>query len=96
VLALGKLGPGKKLTYNVGIGRGYSVREVIATVEEVTGLKVPVKEGQRRDGDPPELRASAEKIRAELGWAPKYANLKAIVETAWRWHRSHPTGFESA
>jgi UDP-glucose-4-epimerase GalE len=95
VLALGKIGPGKELTYNVGIARGYSVREVIATVEEVTGLKVPVKEGPRRpgNGDPPVLRASAEKIRAELGWAPKYTNLKAIIETAWRWHKTHPNGF---
>ena len=49
--------------------------------------------GQRRDGDPPVLRASAEKIRAELGWNPKYTNLKAIVETAWRWHKTHPNGF---
>jgi UDP-glucose 4-epimerase len=93
VLALDKLTPGKQLTYNVGIGRGYSVREVIRTVEEVTGLKVPVKEGSRRAGDPPELVAGSQKIRAELGWAPKYADLKAIVETAWRWHKSHPNGY---
>jgi UDP-glucose 4-epimerase len=92
VLALGELGPGKKRTYNVGIGRGYSVREVIATVEEVTGLKVPVKEGPRRAGDPPKLVAAANELR-KLGWVPKYDNLKAIVETAWRWHKSHPDGF---
>jgi UDP-glucose 4-epimerase len=94
VLALGKLGPGKKLAYNVGIGRGYSVREVIAAVEEVLGLKVPVKEGPRREGDQPVLVANANKIRTELGWAPKYTNLKAIIETAWRWHKAHPNGFE--
>jgi UDP-glucose-4-epimerase GalE len=93
VLALGKLSPGSKLIYNVGIGRGYSVREVIRTAEEVTGLKVPVKEGPRRAGDPPTLVASADKIRTELGWAPKYDNLKAILETAWRWHKGHPNGF---
>ena len=93
VLALGKLGPGARLTYNVGVGRGYSVREVIATVEEVTGLKVPVKEGPRRAGDPPALVADADRIRRDLGWAPKYDNLKAIVETAWRWHKAHPDGF---
>ncbi|MBN9121364.1 MAG: UDP-glucose 4-epimerase GalE [Planctomycetes bacterium] len=93
VLALGKLGPGKRLTYNVGIGRGYSVREVIATVEAVSGLTVPVKEGVRRDGDPPVLVAAADRLRAELGWAPKYTNLRAIVETAWRWHKAHPDGF---
>jgi UDP-glucose-4-epimerase GalE len=93
VLALDELGPGKELTYNVGIGRGYSVREVIAAVEAVSGQKVPVKEGPRRAGDPPALVASADRLRAELGWAPKYANLKAIVETAWRWHKSHPNGY---
>jgi UDP-glucose 4-epimerase len=94
VLALGRIAPGAKLAYNVGIGRGYSVREVIRTVEEVTGLRVPVKEGLRRAGDPSELRANADKIRAELGWVPKYDTLKAIVETAWRWHKAHPNGFE--
>jgi UDP-glucose-4-epimerase GalE len=93
VLALGKLAPGSKLAYNVGIGRGYSVREVIRIAEEVSGLKVPFKEGPRRAGDPPALVADASKIRAELGWVPKYDNLKAIIETAWRWHQSHPNGF---
>ena len=93
VLALSKLAPGAKLAYNVGIGRGYSVREVIRVAEEVTGRTVPVKEGARRAGDPPALVARADKIRAELGWAPKYDNLKAIIETAWRWHRAHPNGY---
>jgi UDP-glucose 4-epimerase len=93
ILALDRIGPGSKLAYNVGIGRGYSVREVIRTVEEVTGRKVPVREGPRRPGDPPELVAGSDKLRAELGWAPKYDTLKAIVETAWRWHKSHPDGF---
>src|SRR5262249_10819491 len=70
--ALDVIKPGTKLAYNVGIGRGYSVREVIRTAEEVSGLKVPVKEGTRRAGDPPALVADASKIRAELGWSPKY------------------------
>ncbi len=93
ILALGKIVPGSKFAYNVGIGRGYSVREVIAVAEEVTGLKVPVKEGPRRAGDPPALVADASKIRKELGWSAKYNNLRAILETAWRWHKSHPNGF---
>lgn len=93
VLALAALQPGSKLAYNVGIGRGYSVREVISTVEEVTGKKVTVKEGPRRPGDPPALVADASKIRRELGWAPRYDALKPILETAWRWHESHPNGF---
>lgn len=94
LLALEKLQPGSALRYNLGIGRGYSVREVIKAVEEVTGRKVAVKEGGRRPGDPPALVASSEKIQRELGWRPKYTDLKAIVETAWKWHRSHPRGYK--
>ncbi|HJZ57665.1 MAG TPA: UDP-glucose 4-epimerase GalE [Gemmataceae bacterium] len=93
ILALEKIGPGSKLAYNVGIGRGYSVREVIRTAEQVSGLKVPVKEGPRRAGDPAELVANADKVRRELGWSPKYTELKAIMETAWNWHRTHPNGY---
>jgi UDP-glucose-4-epimerase GalE len=93
ILALDQIGPGARLTYNVGIGRGYSVREVIRGVEEVTGKPVPVKESPRRPGDPPALVADAGKIRRELGWSPRYAELKPILETAWHWHRTHPNGF---
>lgn len=94
LLALEKLEAGKGLHYNLGIGRGYSVREVIRTVEEVTGRRVPVKEGPRRAGDPPALVASSEKIQRELGWRPRYTELRGIVETAWNWHRAHPRGFK--
>ena len=94
VLALDKIGPGAKLAYNVGIGRGYSVREVIRTVEEVSGKTVPVKEAARRAGDPAELVADATKIRRELGWSPKFTELRPIVETAWAWHRTHPQGYD--
>jgi UDP-glucose-4-epimerase GalE len=94
LLALEKLEPGKGLRYNLGTGRGHSVREVIRTVEEVTGKPVPVKEGPRRAGDPPVLVASSEKVQRELGWRPQYAELKPIVETAWNWHRRHPRGFK--
>jgi UDP-glucose-4-epimerase GalE len=93
VLALDKIEPGSALAYNVGVGRGFSVREVIRTAEAVSGLKVPVKEGPRRAGDPPMLVANADKIRRELGWAPNYADLRSIVETAWNWHRAHPNGY---
>ena len=94
LLALEALAPGKQLRYNLGTGRGYSVREVIAAVEEVTGKKVPVKEGPRRAGDPPTLVASSEKVQRELGWRPKYTDLRSVVETAWKWHRAHPKGYE--
>jgi UDP-glucose-4-epimerase GalE len=93
ILALEKLEPGKGLCYNLGIGRGYSVREVIRTCEEVTGKPIPVKEGPRRPGDPPELIASSARIQRELGWKPRYTALRRIVETAWSWHRSHPRGY---
>jgi UDP-glucose-4-epimerase GalE len=93
LLALERLEPGMGLRYNLGIGRGYSVREVIRTVEAVTGKPVPVKEGPRRPGDPPALVASSDKIQRELGWRPRYAELRPIVETAWNWHRSHPKGY---
>jgi UDP-glucose-4-epimerase GalE len=93
LLALEKLQPGQGLHYNLGIGRGYSVREVIRTVEEVTGKTVPVKEGARRAGDPPALVASSDKIQRELGWRPEYTELRPIVETAWNWHRTHPRGY---
>jgi len=93
LLALERLEPGKELRYNLGIGRGYSVREVIRTVEEVTGKKVPVKEGPRREGDPPVLVAASEKIQSDLRWQPRYTELRPIVETAWNWHSKHPRGY---
>jgi len=94
-LALDAIQPGKGLHVNLGIGRGYSVRELIRIAEEVTGKKVPFKEGPRRAGDPPELVAAADKARRELGWQPKYTELKPIIETAWNWHRKHPNGYAS-
>jgi UDP-glucose 4-epimerase len=93
ILALERLAPGNKLTFNVGIGRGYSVREVIDTARSVSGKPIAVKEGPRRAGDPPILVANAEKIRAELGWEARYTGLGEIVETAWNWHKSHPNGY---
>ena len=93
LLALEKLEHGKELRYNVGTGKGYSVREVIRTAEAVTSKQIPVKEGPRRPGDPPMLVACSDKIQRELGWRPRYTELRPIVETAWNWHRSHPRGY---
>ncbi len=93
LLALERLEPGKGLCYNVGTGRGYSVREVIRTAEQVTGKSITVREGPRRPGDPPALVAAAEKIQHELDWHPRYTDLRTIVGTAWRWHQSHPRGY---
>jgi UDP-glucose-4-epimerase GalE len=84
---------GKFRAFNLGTGRGYSVCEVIRTVENVTGLKVPVKEGPRRAGDPAELVAAPAKAAKELGWKARYTELEDIVRTAWGWHRTHPNGY---
>ena len=80
--------------YNVGNGRPYSVRDVIAAVERVTGQRVPWSAAARRPGDPAVLFASSDKIRRELGWRPSRPDLDSIVETAWRWHSTHPHGFD--
>jgi UDP-glucose 4-epimerase len=79
--------------YNLGNGQGYSVREVIDTARAVTGHPIPVIEHPRRPGDAPRLVASSEAIRRELGWTPRYGDLKDIVGSAWDWHSSHPNGY---
>jgi UDP-glucose-4-epimerase GalE len=93
LLALEKLTPDTALCCNLGTGHGYSVREVIRTAEEITGKLIPVKETPRRPGDPPILVAAADKSRRALGWQPRYTDLRGIVETAWKWHQSHPRGY---
>jgi UDP-glucose 4-epimerase len=85
--------PGTQLFYNLGTGNPTSVREVIAAVEKVTGLKVPATYAPRRAGDPPALYADAAKARTELGWVPKFSTIEPIVATAWRWHQAHPKGY---
>jgi UDP-glucose-4-epimerase GalE len=84
ILALEHLcGGGASERFNVGTGAGRSVLEVIGAAEEVTGKKVPYVVGPRRPGDPPNLVAAADKLRAALGWAPRYADLRTIIEHAW-------------
>lgn len=80
--------------YNIGTGGGSSVREVIETCRQVTGHPIPLVEKPRRAGDPPRLIAASEKIKEELGWAPAYQELRAIVESAWQWHQKFPHGYE--
>jgi UDP-glucose-4-epimerase GalE len=84
----------KSGAYNLGTGRPHSVREVIDTVERVTGLRVPWTLAPRRAGDPAVLYAAPQKAQAELRWTPRYADLETIVRTAWDWHRTHPQGYE--
>lgn len=86
--------PGAALFYNLGVGKPYSVKEVIQTVEQVTGLKVPHEYAPRRAGDPPALYADSRKAQSELGWKIQYSDLKSIIETAWKWHKANPKGFE--
>lgn len=92
-LAVEAIEPGVGKFWNVGTGSGNSVREVVRTCEEVSGRTIAVKEGPRRAGDPPALVAAADRIRADLGWRPKYPTLRPIVETAWAWHSTHPKGY---
>ena len=84
------------LRLNLGNGAGHSVRQVIESVERVTGRKVPVREGTRRAGDPARLVASSEAATATLGWAPRLADLDRIIETAWAWFEAHPKGYATA
>ena len=79
--------------YNVGIGRGYSVREVLESVRRVTGDPLPTRIGPRRPGDPPVLVAAPDRIISKLGWDPKFPDLDQIVGTAWKWRAAHPNGF---
>lgn len=93
ILALRALDGGSRI-YNLGNGRGFSVKEVVDAAREVTGHPIPTRVVGRRPGDPAVLVASSEKIRRELGWTPQYPDLRIIIETAWRWHLAHPHGYE--
>ncbi|MDD4878245.1 MAG: UDP-glucose 4-epimerase GalE [Candidatus Nanoarchaeia archaeon] len=93
-LALNALEKGKEGKFNLGSGRGYSVKEVIDAARVITNHPIPVKEEQRRAGDPAVLVASNRKAFEELGWNPEYG-LKEIVLSAWEWHRNNPEGFKN-
>ena len=92
ILALRALAQGSR-AYNLGNGRGFSVKEVIEAARAVTGHPIPAEIGPRRAGDPAVLIADSEQIREELGWQPQYAELEAIVGSAWEWHCKHPQGY---
>ena len=96
ILALKQLREkGESSIYNLGNGQGFSVKEVINAVGEVTGVKIRTEIGARRHGDPAVLVASSDKIKKELNWKPVYNDLRTIIETAWKWHKRHPDGFKS-
>lgn len=95
ILALYALAEHDRLIYNLGNGRGFSVREVIEAARRATGRPIASVEAARRHGDPAVLIASSEKIRHELGWAPQHTDLDSIVASAWRWVQDHPAGYAS-
>ncbi len=87
------LGVEKSAYYNLGTGGGTSVKEIIETCRAVTGHPIPALEQPRRAGDPPRLIAASDKIRRELGWEPRYQDVRKIIESAWAWHQAHPNGY---
>lgn len=95
VRALELLKPGEGLKLNLGTGNGTSVRQLIDACRKVTGHEIPEVAGARRAGDPPELVADSTLAQKTLDWKPKYMDIESIVETAWRWHESHPNGYDS-
>jgi UDP-glucose 4-epimerase len=93
ILALEKIDLFSGRVYNLGNQQGYSVKDVIHTAEEVTGIKIGVRVGPRRSGDPAVLVASSSLAGTELGWRPQYPGLKSIISSAWDWTSTHPRGY---
>ena len=92
-LAIEALGPGVAREYNLGSGSGTTILEVLRACEKAVGRPISHEIVGRRPGDPGTLIATPEKVVKELGWAPQYPGIEAIVETAWRWHSSYPDGY---
>ncbi|MDO5567091.1 MAG: UDP-glucose 4-epimerase GalE [Planctomycetia bacterium] len=93
ILSMKALTPGRRKFYNLGIGHGYSVREIIDAAREVTGHPIPIKYGPRRPGDPDSLFACSNKIQQELQWKPRFTDVHDVIQTAWNWHKNHPNGY---
>ena len=93
LLALDGTRPGEHRIFNLGNGSGFSVREVVAAAQSVTGGDIPTREAPRRPGDPPMLVAASEKIRSELGWEARKPGLEEIVADAWAFAQAHPNGY---
>lgn len=94
ILALKRLreGGGSRV-YNLGSGRGFSVKEIVRLSREITGIDIKEANAPRRPGDPAVLVASSERIKAELGWKPRFDDPTTIIATAWKWHKNHPDGY---
>lgn len=85
---------GKSDIFNLGSGKGYTVKEIVNIAREVTGIDIVSEIGERRAGDPPSLIASSDKIIKTLGWERKYDDVKIIIKDAWNFHKKHPSGYE--
>lgn len=79
--------------YNVGTGKGTSNREMVSTVQKITGVNFPVVEKEKRAGDPTILVADSIRLQNDLGWKPTYSDIETIVQSAWKWHKKHPNGY---
>jgi UDP-glucose 4-epimerase len=89
-----QLKEGEPLFLNLGTGRGFSVREIIASAEKVAGKKVPVEYGPRRPGDAIALYADPTRAKQTLGWEAEYKDPETIIRSAWNWFSKHPRGYE--
>lgn len=95
LLALKRLKDGGESTiYNLGNGKGFSVKEVVEVARKVTGKEIKAEVAERRAGDPAILIASSERAKKELDWNPRYDSLETIMGTAWNWHENHPDGYK--
>lgn len=94
IRAMEKLQPGQPIFLNLGTGRGFSVKEIIATTEKVTGKKVPVTYGPRRPGDAIALWADPSRAKQLLGWEAQHKDPATIIQSAWNWFSKHPKGYK--
>lgn len=93
-IALDNQTVGKFQCFNIGTGVGVSVQQLIDAARAVTGHEIPAVPAARREGDPPELYSDPSKLTSELGWRPRYVDIRETVATAWNWHRTHPRGYD--
>lgn len=95
ILAMERLeNKGESGVYNLGNGNGFSVKEVIEAARRVTGIEIPAEVALRRLGDPAKLVASSVRAEEELGWKPRYISIEQIIESTWKWHSTHPKGYD--
>ena len=80
--------------FNLGSSTGFSNKQMLEAAREVTGKEIPAKIAARRPGDPDSLIAASDKARSVLGWKPQYDDVHDIIATAWKWHSTHPKGYD--